>query len=122
MTESTTLLRGELGQQPFRHYRQIVVARLRYTTALRRRTESLSFSLTRWRCQFSWVKRRRTSMCRYSVVDENTGTVAASLMGENDGRILASFPPTPPTSASLSSWPPCIEDLERITVSSFYWK
>ena len=31
MTESSTLLRGEFGQEPFRNYKKVVVARLRYS-------------------------------------------------------------------------------------------
>ena len=115
MTESTTLLRGELGEEPFRHYRKIVVAMLRYSRL--NKTE------------FFFPDTVEVSVCLgdetqdlyvpYSVVDEDSGTVAASLMGEHDGRILASFPPT---NFGQSQFMATYEDLERISVSSFYWK
>ena len=115
MTESTTLLRGELGQQPFRHYRQIVVARLRYT----RLTKTEFFFPDTVAVSVFVGEETQDLYVPYSVVDENTGTVAASLMGENDGRILASFPPT---NFGQSQFMATHQDLERITVSSFYWK
>ena len=97
MTESSTLLRGELYREPepFRRYKRPVVARLRY--------EGL------WKSDF--FSEVTVSLCvgektedfivPYHVVDEGTRTVAAALVGEQrDGSWCVFRPPTSTRPAS----------------------
>ena len=113
MTESSTLLHGELYWEPdpFRRYKRPVVARLRY--------EGL------WKSDF--FSEVTVSLCvgektedfivPHHVVDEGTRTVAAALVGEQGDKILVRFPPT---NFDTSSFKAAYEDLARITESSFY--
>ena len=73
----------------------------------------------RWPCPSVWGKKRSSYIVPYRIVEEDAGTVAASLMGEREGRILVSFPPT---SFGQSKFSATYKDLAQITVSSFYWK
>ena len=113
MTESPTLLRGEFSPEPelFRRYKRTVVARLRY--------EELR--------KYDFFSEVAVSLCvgektedfivPYRVVDEETGTVAAALVGERGGKILVNFPPT---NFDPSKFMASYEDLARITEASFY--
>lgn len=113
MTESSTLLRGELPwePEPFHRYKRTVVAKLRY--------ESLR--------KYGFFSEVSVSLCLGEktedfivpghVVDEETGTVAAALVGEQRGKILVRFPPT---NFDTSTFKAAYEDLARITETSFY--
>ena len=113
MTESTTLLRGELVRETFRQYTRPVVARLRYER------------LSKPEFFFPDIVAVDVLVCEelhclevpYRVVDEETGTVAATLHGEKDGKILVKFPPT---SFGQAGFMATHEDLARITKSSFF--
>ena len=115
MTESPTLLRGELGQEPFRNYKKVVVARLRYSEL----SKTEGFFPDAVAVSVRVGEETEQFIVPYRIVEEDAGTVAASLMGEREGRILVSFPPT---SFGQSKFSATYEDLAHITVSSFYWK
>ncbi len=115
MTESRTLLRGELGLEPYRHYKKVVVARLRYSEL----SKTEGFFPDAVAVSVCVGEATENLIVPYRVVEEETGTVAASLMGEREGRILVSFPPT---SFGQSQFSATYEDLAQVTVSSFYWK
>ena len=113
MTESTKLLHGELDREPepFLRYKRPVVARLRYEVLKK----------------YDFFSEVAVSLCLgeqtedfivpYHVVDEETGTVAAALVGEQGGKILVRFPPT---NFDTSTFKAAYEDLARITEASFY--
>ena len=56
----------------------------------------------------------------YQLWTKTTGTVAAALMGEREGRIPGKLSPHQLWPVSVSGY--VFEDLAHITVSSFYWK
>ena len=115
MTESSTLLRGEFGQEPFRNYKKVVVARLRYSEL----SKTEGFFPDAVAVSVRVGEETEQLIVPYRIVGEDAGTVAASLMGEREGRILVSFPPT---SFGQSKFSATYKDLAHITVSSFYWK
>ena len=113
MTESTTLLRGELDwdPDPFRHYKRPVVARLRYEGL--RKSDFFSEVVV----SLCVGEQTEDFIVPHHVVDEETGTVAAALVGERGGKILVRFPPT---NFDTSTFKAAYEDLARITEASFY--
>ena len=113
MTESPTLLHGEFSPEPepFRQYKRIVVAKLRYE-GLRKYDffSEVAVSLCLGEKTEDFIVPSR-------IVDEETRTVAAALVGERGGKILVNFPPTNfDTSRFMASY----EDLAQITEASFY--
>lgn len=115
MTESSSLLHGELGQEPFRQYRKVVVAKLQYAEL----SKTEGFFPDAVAVSVRVGEETEHIIVPYRIVEEDIGTVTASLMGEREGRILASFPPT---SFGQSQFTATYEDLACITLSSFYWK
>ena len=113
MTESSTLLRGELAREPepFLRYKRLVVAKLRYQSL--RKYEAFS------EVSVSLCVGDKTEdlIVPGRVVDEETGTVAAALVGEQRGKILVRFPPT---NFDTSTFKATYEDLAQITETSFY--
>ena len=92
MTESSTLLRGELYREPepFRRYKRPVVARLRYEGL--RKSDFFS-EVTVSLCV---GEKTEDFIVPYHVVDEGTCTVAAALVGSRGTKSWCGFPP--PTS------------------------
>ena len=107
------MLRGELGQEPFRVYERTVFADLLYE----RITKDPFLEPQEAQIWLRVGNELESAFVPLYIVDEEKNTVRAALMGERQGRILVSFPPTNFGQSQFSS---SFEDLERIAVSSFY--
>ena len=104
------MLRGELGPEPFRHYKETIYANLLY--------EKISKDPFRepqeaqvW---FRLGSALETAFVPLFIVNETTQTVQAALLGEQDGKILVSFPPTNFGQSQFSS---VFGELEKIAAS-----
>ena len=107
------MLRGELGQEPFRVYKRTVFADLLYE----RITKDPFLEPQEAQVWLRVGNEFESAFVPLYIVDEEKNTVRAALAGDRQGRILVSFPPTNFGQSQFSS---SFEDLERIAVSSFY--
>ncbi len=83
-------IKGELEPEQLRHYNTPVVAYLRYQDIQKDPFPTPQEAAVK----FSLGGKDEGAFVPLSIVDEDSCTVRAILLGEQQGRILVSFPPT----------------------------
>ena len=84
------LPKGELGPEPMRFYTEPVIASLMYHKI----TKDPFPTPQEAQVWFNLIDQLQTAFVPLYLVDEEKGTVTATLVGEFQGEILVSFPPT----------------------------
>ena len=84
------MLRGELGSEPMRFYKRPILAALSYC----RISKDPFPTPQEAQVWFLIGNETQTAFVPLTIVDEDEKTVTASLIGETQGEILVSFPPT----------------------------
>ena len=84
------MLRGELGPAPLRWYVKPVIANLRYEKIVKDPFPTPEEAQV-W---FRLGDKLQSAFVPLFIVDEEAGSVMASLLGEQDTQIYVSFPPT----------------------------
>ena len=84
------MLRGELGPEPLRLYVKPVLADLTYE----RLSKDPFPTPQEAQVWFQLGDQLKSAFVPLSIVDEERQTVKAALLGERDGKIFVSFPPT----------------------------
>ena len=103
------MIRGELGPTPFRVYRTPVVTHLRYEDIVK--TDFFMPDVVGVYVRIGNV--RQSCVVPYRIVDEESKTVEAALLGEQDDKILVTFPPT---SFGQTNFSATLDELETIAI------
>lgn len=104
------MIRGELGPEPLRHYKETVFVDLRYSEIQKDPFPTPEEAEVR----FQLGKQDMYAFVPLFIVNEKKETVRAALVGEHSGMILVSFPPT---NFGQTSFYAAEEDLEAIANS-----
>lgn len=109
--EQSQMKKGQLGPEPMRYYVEPVVAELSYI-----RMDKDPFPTPQeaqvW---FQLDERTKSAFVPLRIVNEERGTVLASLIGERQGRIVVWLPPT---NFGQSTFSATESELEKIAVES----
>ncbi len=84
------MLRGKLGPEPLRLYAKPVLAELSYEKLAKDPFQTPQEAQV-W---FRLGDQLKSAFVPLSIVDEESRTVRAAFLGERDGKIFVSFPPT----------------------------